>query len=175
MLKKCRWVQLVCTANVEPEQAACSCNLEQAGPEGRLRETAVQAQANTGAFKQACSYGRHSQVRQSDTGLATQIFLPPPPSHLPLYILFHSPVCYALAALYFVDASAATRMRLWLLLDPHPFNACRYIAEEMIPELEDFENRGYFTKAEIKQMVKKRLQFEYLLKRKIPLKADFLR
>ncbi len=51
----------------------------------------------------------------------------------------------------------------------------RYIAEEMIPELEDFEKRGYFTKAEIKQMVKKRLQFEYLLKRKIPLKADFLR
>ena len=45
----------------------------------------------------------------------------------------------------------------------------------MIPELEDFEKRGYFKKAEIKQMVKKRLQFEYLLKRKKPLKADFLR
>lgn len=45
----------------------------------------------------------------------------------------------------------------------------------MIPELEDFEKRQYFTKAEIKQMVKKRLQFEYLLKRKVPLKADFLR
>ncbi|KAK9828324.1 hypothetical protein WJX74_008746 [Apatococcus lobatus] len=51
----------------------------------------------------------------------------------------------------------------------------RYIAEEMIPELEDFEKRKYFTKVEIKQMVKKRLQFEYLLKRKVPLKADFLR
>ena len=55
------------------------------------------------------------------------------------------------------------------------FDAGRYIAEEMIPELEDFEKRKYFTKAEVKHMVKKRLHFEYLLKRKIPLKADFLR
>lgn len=47
--------------------------------------------------------------------------------------------------------------------------------EDMIPELEDLEERGYFSKAEIKQIVKKRTQFEYLLKRPAPVKADFLR
>ena len=47
--------------------------------------------------------------------------------------------------------------------------------EEMVPELENLEERGYFQKQEIKQVVKKRMQFEYLLKRPAPQKADFLR
>lgn len=47
--------------------------------------------------------------------------------------------------------------------------------EDMVPELEDLEERGYFTKAEIKQLVKKRTHFEYLLKRPAAVKTDFLR
>lgn len=47
--------------------------------------------------------------------------------------------------------------------------------EEMVPELEDLEERGYFQKQEIKQVVKKRTHFEYLLKRPAPKKADYLR
>ena len=47
--------------------------------------------------------------------------------------------------------------------------------EDMIPELEDLEERGYFDQSEIKQIIKKRTQFEYLLKRPAPVKADFLR
>lgn len=51
----------------------------------------------------------------------------------------------------------------------------RHLMEEMIPELEDFQQRGYFNKAEIKAIVKKRQDFEYLLKRRAALKQDFLR
>lgn len=47
--------------------------------------------------------------------------------------------------------------------------------EQMIPELEDLEERGFFSKAEIKHIVKKREQFEYLLKRPAPVKGDFYR
>lgn len=47
--------------------------------------------------------------------------------------------------------------------------------EEMIPELEDFQQKNYFNKSEIKQIVKKRQDFEYLLKRRAALKQDFLR
>ena len=47
--------------------------------------------------------------------------------------------------------------------------------EQMIPELEDLEERGFFTKAEIKRIVTKREQFEYLLKRPAPVKGDFYR
>ena len=47
--------------------------------------------------------------------------------------------------------------------------------EDMVPELEDLEERGYFKKLEIKQIVKKRTQFEYLLKRPAAVKTDFLR
>ncbi len=47
--------------------------------------------------------------------------------------------------------------------------------EGMIPELEDLEQRGYFTKEEVKQVVKKRMHFEYLLKRMAAVKNDFLR
>lgn len=51
----------------------------------------------------------------------------------------------------------------------------RYLMEEMVPELEDLEERGYFTRSEIKQIVRKRTDFEYLLKRRAALKADYLR
>ncbi|CAL8463055.1 g2589 [Coccomyxa elongata] len=47
--------------------------------------------------------------------------------------------------------------------------------EEMIPELEDMEKRGYFNKAEIRQIVKRRTDFEYSLKRRAAVKADYLR
>lgn len=47
--------------------------------------------------------------------------------------------------------------------------------EDMVPELEDLEERGYFKKLEIKQIVKKRTHFEYLLKRPAAVKTDFLR
>ena len=51
----------------------------------------------------------------------------------------------------------------------------RAILEEMIPELEDFQRRGYFSRAEIQQIVKKRTDFEYNLKRRAAIKADYLR
>ena len=51
----------------------------------------------------------------------------------------------------------------------------RAILEEMIPELEDFQKRGYFDRPEIQQIVKKRTDFEYKLKRRAAVKADYLR
>lgn len=51
----------------------------------------------------------------------------------------------------------------------------RAILEEMIPELEEFQRRGYFDRAEIQQIVKKRTDFEYKLKRRAAVKADYLR
>jgi U3 small nucleolar RNA-associated protein 6 len=51
----------------------------------------------------------------------------------------------------------------------------RYLMEAMVPELEDFQRKKYFSKAEIKQIIAKRQDFEYLLKRKAALKQDFLR
>ena len=62
-----------------------------------------------------------------------------------------------------------------LVLPPDSYQCCRYFMEQMIPELEDLEERGFFTKAEIKRIVKKREQFEYLLKRPAPVKGDFYR
>lgn len=50
-----------------------------------------------------------------------------------------------------------------------------YLLEEMVPELEDFERRGLFTRAEIKRIVAARTQHEYAMKRRAPVKADFLR
>lgn len=47
--------------------------------------------------------------------------------------------------------------------------------EEMIPELEDLEKKGYFSNSEIKQVVQKRQDFEYLLKRRTALKTDYYR
>jgi U3 small nucleolar RNA-associated protein 6 len=51
----------------------------------------------------------------------------------------------------------------------------RRVLEEMVPELEDLEQRGYFSKHEIKQIVQKRQDFEYHLRRRATIKADFLR
>lgn len=51
----------------------------------------------------------------------------------------------------------------------------RYLMEEMVPELEDMVKQQYFRKQEVKQIVKRRQDFEYLLKRKAALKEDFLR
>lgn len=51
----------------------------------------------------------------------------------------------------------------------------RYLMEEMIPELEELERKGYFSRAELKQIVRKRENFEYALKRRAALKRDFLR
>ena len=50
-----------------------------------------------------------------------------------------------------------------------------YLMEAMIPELEDFEARGLFTRAEIKRIVAQRTAHEYAMKRRAPDKADFLR
>ncbi|KAJ8331623.1 U3 snoRNP protein [Batrachochytrium dendrobatidis] len=47
--------------------------------------------------------------------------------------------------------------------------------EGMLPELKDLEQRGIFTKLEIKSIVKKRTAFEYGIHRKIVKKADFLK
>ncbi|KAJ3032734.1 U3 snoRNP protein, partial [Rhizophlyctis rosea] len=45
----------------------------------------------------------------------------------------------------------------------------------MLPELEDFEKRGIFTKAEVKSIIKRRTDLEYSIHRLSPLKSDFLR
>jgi U3 small nucleolar RNA-associated protein 6 len=51
----------------------------------------------------------------------------------------------------------------------------RYLLEEMVPELEDLERRGYFSRPEIRQIVAKRQEFEYALKRRASVQADYLR
>lgn len=51
----------------------------------------------------------------------------------------------------------------------------QYLMEKMIPELVDMERRGYFSRAEIKKIVQKRQDFEYLLKRRTALKEDYYR
>ncbi|KAF7731784.1 U3 snoRNP protein [Apophysomyces ossiformis] len=51
----------------------------------------------------------------------------------------------------------------------------QFYLERMVPELEDLEKRGFFTKVEIKAIVKKRTNFEYALKRRIAKKIDYLR
>lgn len=47
--------------------------------------------------------------------------------------------------------------------------------EDMVPELEDLEKRGIFSKVEIKSVVKKRRSFEYTLKRRELFRVDFQR
>ena len=51
----------------------------------------------------------------------------------------------------------------------------RRTMEDMVPELEDLERRGFFSKAEIQQIVSRRRDFEYALHRRAVIKADFLR
>lgn len=51
----------------------------------------------------------------------------------------------------------------------------RALMEGMVPELEDYERRGYFSAAEVAAIVKRRQQFEYSLRRRDTVLADFLR
>ena len=46
---------------------------------------------------------------------------------------------------------------------------------EMVPELEALEARGYFSRPEIRAIVQKRQDYEYALKRKASVRADYLR
>lgn len=50
----------------------------------------------------------------------------------------------------------------------------QYKLERMLPELDDLERRGLFSKHEIGEIVKQRRKFEYRLKRHSPLKSDFI-
>ncbi|KAJ3331442.1 U3 snoRNP protein [Blyttiomyces sp. JEL0837] len=50
-----------------------------------------------------------------------------------------------------------------------------FYLERMVPELEDLEQRGIFTKDEIKAIVKRRTALEYAVHRRIGRRADFLR
>ncbi|KAL5773281.1 hypothetical protein ACOSQ2_013205 [Xanthoceras sorbifolium] len=50
----------------------------------------------------------------------------------------------------------------------------QYRLERMVDELDDLERRGVFTRQEIGEIVKQRRKFEYRLKRRSPLKEDFL-
>lgn len=45
----------------------------------------------------------------------------------------------------------------------------------MVPELSELEEAGYFNKEEIKQIVKRREEIEYSLKRSPPTLEDFKR
>ncbi|KAG1760516.1 U3 small nucleolar RNA-associated protein 6-domain-containing protein [Suillus occidentalis] len=47
--------------------------------------------------------------------------------------------------------------------------------EQMLPELKDLVQKSLFSQSEVKQIVKKRTQFETALVRRIPKKSDFLR
>ncbi|KAI9488103.1 U3 small nucleolar RNA-associated protein 6-domain-containing protein [Zychaea mexicana] len=51
----------------------------------------------------------------------------------------------------------------------------QYRLERMVPELEEFERKGLFSKTEIKAIIKKRTNFEYAIARRIVKKIDFLR
>ncbi|CAG8636444.1 2637_t:CDS:10 [Acaulospora morrowiae] len=51
----------------------------------------------------------------------------------------------------------------------------QYYLEQMVPELEDLERKGLFTRSEIRAIVKKRTNFEYALKRRPAQKIDFLK
>lgn len=50
----------------------------------------------------------------------------------------------------------------------------QYRLEQMTDELDDLEKKGIFTHQELKEIVKKRTNFEYKLKRPSPLKHDFI-
>ena len=50
----------------------------------------------------------------------------------------------------------------------------QYRLERMTDELDDLERRGLFTRAELSDVVRKRRDFEYRLRRHSPLRQDFL-
>ena len=54
-------------------------------------------------------------------------------------------------------------------------DSVQYFMESMIPELEDYQQRGIFTHEEIRKIVQKRRDFEYALKRVPMRKHDGLR
>ncbi len=54
-------------------------------------------------------------------------------------------------------------------------DSVRRILEEMVPELEDLEKKGYFSRTEIRQIIQKRQDFEYNLQRRATVKDDFVR
>ena len=47
--------------------------------------------------------------------------------------------------------------------------------EGMLPELEEYVKFGIFTREEVRSIIKKRSQFEYLIKRRAPELNDYLR
>lgn len=49
------------------------------------------------------------------------------------------------------------------------------ILEEMVPELEALDRKGYFNKQEIRSIIEKRKKFEYQMKRNKPILADFFK
>jgi hypothetical protein len=51
----------------------------------------------------------------------------------------------------------------------------QYVLEGMLPELEELERKGLFSRAEVRKIVAKRQDFEYQLKRRAALKEDFYR
>eukprot|EP00890_Picochlorum_soloecismus_P003580 jgi/Picsp_1/4222/NSC_01731-R1_protein len=51
----------------------------------------------------------------------------------------------------------------------------RKTLEEMVPELEALEQKGYFSKQEIRSIIQKRQNFEYNLQRRAALKKDYER
>jgi hypothetical protein len=54
-------------------------------------------------------------------------------------------------------------------------DSVRYLMEEMVPELEEFVKQRYFSREEVRAIVKRRQEFEYALKRPSALKEDYLR
>lgn len=51
----------------------------------------------------------------------------------------------------------------------------RGIMEAMVPELEDYVARGYFSNSEVSSIIQNRQKFEYCLRRRNADKQDFLR
>lgn len=54
-------------------------------------------------------------------------------------------------------------------------DSVRRVLEEMVPELEDMEEKGYFSRTEIRQIIQTRQDYEYNLQRRASLKGDFVR
>ena len=61
------------------------------------------------------------------------------------------------------------------LTPPAPPHPPSYLLERMVPELDDLEARGFFDADEVRAVAARRRDFEYALKRRAPLKTDFLR
>ena len=54
-------------------------------------------------------------------------------------------------------------------------DAVQYAMEGMVPELEDLKHKSLMTESEVKSLVQRRSQFEYQMRRRQPLKRDFLK